>query len=604
VTDLAAAHPAGLWRSMTRLYRLLSAHRRRQFYFVMFLMLLGALGELAALGAVLPFLTLLASPGHWGHFAWLGHVVDRVAGGNPNHRLAAATMLFIALALIAGLLRLQLTWSSQSFVFQLGHELSVEIQRRTLLQPYAFHIGKNSSALIASLENVQRLVFDVLSPLMQAGTAIFISGFIVAALVYIDPFTAIVAAASLGLIYLILTAFTRRAVAMNSQLLSSAYDQRVKIVQESLGGIRDILIDSSQAVFVEAFRAIDRRWNSARVSTAFIATAPRYMIEALGMVLLALLANLLAGRPGGVGAAIPILGALALGAQRLLPLWQQVYTGWTVATGHASLVPPVLDLLELPLPAWVPRAAVEPLALRERIALEDVGFSYGGPRARALDSISLEIPRGSTVGLIGRTGSGKSTLADLLMGLLEPTHGRITVDGVPITGENRQRWWRSIAHVPQAIFLADDTIARNIAFGLAEEAIDINRMIDASAQAQLHEFVASLPDGYNTRIGERGVRLSGGQRQRLGIARAIYKGAPVMVLDEATSALDDATEAAVMNSIAKLGREGRTIIVIAHRTTTIARCDIVARLDNGRLVDVGSRAKLLGRARKRAVGDQ
>jgi ATP-binding cassette subfamily B protein len=237
---------------------------------------------------------------------------------------------------------------------------------------------------------------------------------------------------------------------------------------------------------------------------------------------------------------------------------------------------------------------VPPLPLRSQIRFDEVSFAYPSRGGAAVDRLSFDIRCGQRVALIGKTGSGKSTLADLLMGLLEPTEGRITIDGVPLTRENRRNWQRSIAHVPQAIFLADASIARNIGLGAAEEAIDLERVIEAATKAQLHQFVAGLPEGYETFVGERGIRLSGGQRQRLGIARAIYKQAPVLVLDEATSALDDATEAAVMQALDQLGSEGRTIILIAHRLSTVARADQVVRLEDGRLIQLGTYSEVVG----------
>jgi ATP-binding cassette subfamily B protein len=437
---------------------------------------------------------------------------------------------------------------------------------------------------------------------MQAGIAVFISLFIVIALILVDPFTALAAAAAFSLIYLLVSAATRRRLALNSEIIGSTWDERVKIVQESLGGIRDVIIDSSQAVYVDAFERVDDRFTVAKTNTAFIGAAPRFVIEALGMILIAILASVISAREGGFAGALPILGALALGAQRLLPLLQQIYVGWSLAAGNSSVLAQVLDLLRLPADEeGAAEKQAKPLPLGERISVEHVGFAYAGRRAPALQDVSFDIPRGCRVALIGRTGSGKSTLADLLMGLIEPGAGRITVDGVPLTRENRRSWQRSIAHVPQAIFLADASIARNIAFGVPPDAIDRKRVIAAGRKAQLDEFVAALPEGYDTHAGERGVRLSGGQRQRLGIARAIYKEASVLVLDEATSALDDATEAAVMQALDQLGDEGRTIIMIAHRLSTVSRAEIVVRLDNGRLAELGSYAEVVGGTPQRQV---
>jgi ATP-binding cassette subfamily B protein len=579
---------------MRELYGTLSPPRRRQFYLVLALMIAGAFAELATIGAVLPFLSLLADPHRIDRVPALVAAFDAIGAVSDHQRLIAATAVFVLLAVVSAAIRLQLAWSSNSFVFRLGHDFDLNILKRLLLQPYSFHINQNTSSLVAALEKVGVLVFNVLQQVMQAAIAVFISLFIIVALIMIDPFTALAAAAAFTAIYVLVSATTRRRLAANSAIIGGSWDERVKIVQESLGGIRDVIIDSSQAVYVDAFERIDNRFTNAKANTAFIGAAPRFIIEALGMVLIAVLAIVISSRQGGFAGALPILGALALGAQRLLPLLQQVYVGWSLAAGHSSVLSQVLDLLRLPIDEDHGDAAAHPLPLHDHIRVEHVSFAYDGRRAPALQDIALEIPKGRRVALIGKTGSGKSTLADLLMGLLEPGEGQITVDGVPLSRENRRNWQRSIAHVPQAIFLADASIARNIAFGVPADAIDHGSVVEAARKAQLDAFVDALPEGYDTHVGERGVRLSGGQRQRLGIARAIYKQAPVLVLDEATSALDDATEAAVMHALDRLGEEGRTIIMIAHRLSSISRADIVVRLDNGRLAELGSYAEVVG----------
>jgi ABC-type multidrug transport system fused ATPase/permease subunit len=438
------------------------------------------------------------------------------------------------------------------------------------------------------------LVFGVLLQLMRAVTAGFIALFIIAALVRIDPFTAAVAAVAFGLLYALVSLFTRKRLARNSAILGSAFEQRVQIIQESVGGIRDVIIDDSQAVYLEEFRKVDSRLTRAQATTAFMGTAPRFVIEAAGMVLIAALALAISGREGGLAQALPILGAVALGALRLLPLIQQLYTAWTNLAGQRSVTAQVIDLLELPVEAQSTSPA-QPLEFSRAITFDKVSFTYPSRSNPALQDIRLTIERGSRLALVGPTGSGKSTLADLLMGLLEPTAGTIAVDGVALTPTNRRSWQRGIAHVPQSIFLADTSIARNIAFGVPAADINMERVARAAATAQLAGFISGLPDGYETSVGERGVRLSGGQRQRLGIARAIYKDAPLLVLDEATSALDHDTEVAVIDALDRLGGEGRTIVIIAHRRSTVEHCDCVARLDNGRLVEAGKFADVFGR---------
>lgn len=558
-------------------------------------MLIGTVAEIATIGAVVPLLSLLA--GHSGQTLqiWTTGLFDALSTHGRDQQLIAASILFMAAAIAAGTLRLQLAWSTQNFALGLGHELAVEVQRRTLAQPYSYHVSRNSSEIIASLEKVQVLVFTVLLQLMQAVTAAFIALFIIVALVRIDPFTTGVAAVAFSAIYALVSAFTRKRLARNSTIIGTAYQQRVQIIQESLGGIRDVIIDGSQAVYLEEFRKIDLRFTDARKTTSFISTAPRFIIEASGMVIIASLALAISGREGSLAEALPILGAVALGAQRLLPLIQQLYNSWANFAGNRSVVAQVLDLLALPVEDPDPASDATTIGLQNRIAFDEVSFAYPGRHQPAVEDITLNVDRGSRVALVGPTGSGKSTFADLLMGLLEPSSGTITIDGVPLTRANRRAWRRGIAHVPQAIFLADTSIARNIAFGVPPEKIDMERVARAAEVAQLHGFIASLADGYETSVGEHGVRLSGGQRQRLGIARAIYKDAQVLVLDEATSALDHDTEAAVMQALDQLSGEGRTIVIIAHRPSTVEHCGLVARLKDGRIVDLGSFAEVLGK---------
>jgi ABC-type multidrug transport system fused ATPase/permease subunit len=306
------------------------------------------------------------------------------------------------------------------------------------------------------------------------------------------------------------------------------------------------------------------------------------------MIVIAGTALLMAGREGGLSTALPVLGALALGAQRLLPLLQQIYQGWTSLSGNRAVGAQVLNLLSLPIAQEKPAVSVTPLRFERCIQFEAVSFAYPARSRAALEDIDLTLPHGARIALIGRTGSGKSTLADLLMGLLEPTAGRITIDGVALTESTRRAWQQSIAHVPQSIFLADASIAHNIALGLPSEEVDMERVRAAAKCAQLDEHIESLPEGYLTAVGERGVRLSGGQRQRLGLARAIYKQAPVLVLDEATSALDHETEQAVMRALDELGREGQTIVIIAHRRSTLVGCDLIVRVEDGRVAEIGS----------------
>jgi ATP-binding cassette subfamily B protein len=324
----------------------------------------------------------------------------------------------------------------------------------------------------------------------------------------------------------------------------------------------------------------------------FIVASPRYVMEAIGMVLIAALAYGLSKQSGGVAAAVPILGALALGAQRLLPTLQQAYAAWANLAARQDSLADAIDLLKQDLPpeAWAPMPPA--MQFMESIRFRKVRFRYLDDGPWVIAGLDMTIPKRARVGFVGTTGSGKSTTIDLLMGLLTPTEGQIVVDGVPLTGERLLSWQRAIAHVPQSIFLIDASLVENIALGVPRTQIDMKRVKEAARQAQLANFVESLRDGYDTHVGERGVQLSGGQRQRVGIARALYKEASVLIFDEATSSLDNETEKAVMDAIESLNRD-ITILLIAHRLTTVKRCDLILELVHGKLAAQGSFEQLL-----------
>ena len=570
--------------TMRRLFAAMTPARRRHFYTLLVLMLAGAIAEFTTIASVVPFLAMLADPERAREFPLVGPALARFGAQTNWDMLVAAAALFTTVAIASALIRFRLVWSTHAFVFGFAHELAVDIHRRILSQSYIYHLQHGSTDLLSVLRKGEVLVFEVLLQVFYCATAILLSLFIVGALIAIDPATSLAAIGFIGLFYVLVTRFSRARLRANSQAFGRYIAQRVQIAQESVGGIRDIIIDGSKTQFVEAFAAADRKISQAHISNALIGSGPRYVIEAASLMLVAALALYLSSELG-LGAAVPILGALALGAQRLLPLVQQVYHAGATVAGHWLVTTDVLKALSLPV-ADEPKELPAPIGLAKEIRLEEVSFTYPGPRSPALQGVSARIPRGSRVAIVGRTGSGKTTLADLLMGLLEPSSGQISIDGVPLDRSTRASWQRSIAHVPQSAFLADATIARNIAFGARENEIDLDRVQTSAKNAQLDGFVAQLPDGYDTLVGERGIGLSGGQRQRLAIARAFYKDAPVVVLDEATSALDDQTEAAIVASLDAMAKQGRTIIVIAHRPTSIVNSDLIIRLHEGGLAEV------------------
>jgi ABC-type multidrug transport system fused ATPase/permease subunit len=578
---------------LARLWSDLPRRRRRQFRMILGLMVVSAFAEVASLGAVLPFLGVLAAPDR----IFSNHLVASAARffglQQPQQLLLPLTVIFAVLALAAGAIRMLLLWVSTRFTFAAGADLSMEVYRRTLYQPYRVHIARNSSEVISGITNkVGGTVLGVLLPLMTLiGSAMLLAA-IPVALIAIDPGVALVASAAFGGSYAVITWLSRRRLYHNSRRIADEQTRVIRALQEGLGGIREVLLEGAQPVFCDIYRKADQELRRAQGDNVFIAQSPRFAMEAVGMVLIAALAYGLTREANSAIGALPILGALALGAQRLLPALQQAFGAWALIAGSKAYLADTIALIEQPLPQTLQDAPPRPLQFQRAIEFCDVRFRYTSDGPWVLEGLAFTIPRGARVGVVGRTGSGKSTTLDLLMGLLEPTDGAVLVDGEPVTGVRCGGWQRLIAHVPQSIYLADTTIAQNIAFGILPERIDLRRVREVAHCAQIAEFIESRPEGYDAVVGERGVRLSGGQRQRLGIARALYKDASVLVFDEATSALDSATEQAVMRGIEALRRE-LTILMIAHRLTTVRHCDTIIELEHGRVAAQGPYAELL-----------
>ena len=582
----------GLRTLFKRLWRHLRPRRRHQFVLLAVLMVFSAFAEVVTLGAVLPFLGILTAPEQ----VWDNSVVRDFAEffgiTSPDDLLLPLTIAFAAAAIIAGAARLLLLWTETRLAYATGADISLEVYRRTLYQPYPVHVSRNTSEVIAGMMKVNGVVAGVLVPVPRLVSSVVLMLAITTALLVINPFIAIGAALGFGGSYVAITLLSRSRLRHNSERIAREQTRVVKAQQEGLGGIRDVLLDGTQQIFSDMYGRSDGPLRRAQGDNVFISQSPRFAMEALGMVVVAGLAYALSFRDAGLASAIPVLGALALGAQRLLPALQQTYDGWARFTGSHASLRDVIELLDQPLPAETSLPNPEPLQFKDSLRFEGVRFRYGDDGPWVLDGLDLTVPKGARVGFVGSTGSGKSTLLDLIMGLLEPSEGRVVVDGEPVSGERLRAWQRSIAHVPQAIFLSDTTWSENIAFGVAADAIDMTRVTEAARRAQIAEFIESGPEGYEAVVGERGVRLSGGQRQRIGIARALYKQASVFVFDEATSALDNTTEQSVMDSIDALDRE-LTILIVAHRLTTVQRCDTIVELEEGRMVAQGTYDELL-----------
>jgi ABC-type multidrug transport system fused ATPase/permease subunit len=562
---------------LRRLWQHISPRRRVQFSLLLVLMIFSCFAEILSIGAVLPFLAILMDPARVFAHSGAQPIIQVLGLTEPKQLLLPLTITFGLAALIAGAMRLLLLWASTRLSYAAGADLSISIYRRTLYQPYAVHVARNSSEIIDGISNKTGSAIYAITMVLNLISSSMMMLSILIALLSVDPVTALAAFGGFGLIYAFIIQLTRNRLLTNSQVIARESRSVIKSLQEGLGGIRDVLIDGSQAAYCQIYRNADQRLRRTQGVNSFINYGPRFAMEALGMLLIATLAFVLAQQSEGIAKAIPVLGALALGAQRLLPVLQLAYGSWSGILGSKASLQDALELLDQPLPDYADQPALKPLPFRRQISLKQLSFRYSPQTPWVLKNLDLTIAKGSRVGIIGVTGSGKSTLLDIVMGLLQPTKGVIEIDDQSITLGNYRAWQAHIAHVPQAIFLADSTIEENIAFGVPKEQIDRVLVKQAAQQAQIADIIETWPKQYQTFVGERGIRLSGGQRQRIGIARALYKQADFIIFDEATSALDNETEQAVMQAIEKLSGD-LTLLIIAHRISTLKNCTYIVEL--------------------------
>lgn len=590
-TDISSSY-----YSMTaRIWDHLSARRRFQLNGVLVLTLIASVAEILTIGTVLPFLTAMVNPEKITQISGLKPLLDDFGVRSPEELRLPLTILFCSGIAISGMVRLALVWFQSRLSGAIGADFSLRVYERTLYQPYTVHTSRNSSAIHAGIGKAQGLVGAIINPTLSLISQSLMLTAVVSFLFWIDPLIATIAIGGISSIYLVVMRTTRGILQRNSSIVATSFTGLSRAAIEGLGGIRDILIDGLQPVYARLFRRSSLPLAKAQASNSMMHATPRLAVESLSIILIAALAYAMSQSDEGLFGAIPTLGALAVTAQRVFPMVQGVYQSITTIRANRQSTLDALELLDQPMPpANSPRDDVCKLSFAKGVQLSNLAFRYASDSPAVLRNINLIIPKGSRVGFVGETGSGKSTLLDILMGLLDATEGSLIVDGVPVNSYRLRRAWQAhIAHVPQSIFLTDDSIAANIAFGVEPKSIDMQRVAQAAQRAQIASTVDRWTAGYETKIGERGVRLSGGQRQRIGIARALYKQADVLIFDEATSALDNATEAEVMRAIDSLDKD-LTIFMVAHRLTTLRGCDTIVELKDGRVARVGTYDEIIG----------
>ena len=543
----------------------MNSTRRWHLCFTLVLMVLASVAEIVTIGAVLPFLAIASN----GSPDLLGESAIDFLTLLHSDTLTAATIILCAAALVAAAIRLLLIRTIQRLIELFGHELAHAIFDGMLKETYADHLERSSSHYSSIITMVQDVVFGFIQPLMQGTISAFMAVTIAVLLVIISPFAATLGLLFFFFVYFVMNLFTSPKLNSHSKTIAKNTIHRAKIVQESFGGFRDIILDQSYDAVVGRFDAADTRYRRAKSVNNIISSSPRFVIEAIGIVVITLITWSLGRFGSDFQTAIPILGAMALGAQRMLPMVQSAWSGCTLAIGNRQLFNEVQAYASAPAPKSperLPRAS-----FKQNIVFDKVSYAY----ARGdfcLENISFQINKGEHLGISGITGSGKSTLVDLLLGLIEPIGGEIRIDQRKLSSDWRSAWHGCIAHVPQSIFLVDDSIAANITLGAQTDPLDQRKLENVVKASQLWSFIETLDAGLETSIGEDGIRISGGQRQRIGIARALYRNPDLLILDEATSALDDATETALFEAIDSLSID-MTVVSVAHRASTLSRCD-------------------------------
>lgn len=568
---------------------LLTPHERKRAGLLLLMALVMALLDVIGVASIMPFMAVLANPQLVESNVILATTYKSLGFTDPQQFLFfLGVFVFVLLVLSLGFKALT-TYAQLRFTLMREYSLGKRLVEGYLHQPYTWFLNRHSADLGKTiLSEVGTVIGSGLMPLMTLISQSVVAFALLALLLTVDPVLALTVGAVLGLAYAgmikLMSGFLSRIGAERIQ----ANQDRFTSVSEAFGAAKEVKVGGLEQAYISRFAAPAKTYARHKASALVVAQLPRFILEAIAFGGMLLVVLSLMVRSGGLATALPIIALYSFAGYRLLPALQQIYSSFS----QLLFVGPALDALHSDLmglkPAEQAHAAINGMPFKHSIQLDNIHFSYPNAAQPALMGINLSIPANSTIGLVGSTGSGKTTTVDLILGLLEAQEGTLTVDGQVINASNHRRWQKAIGYVPQHIYLADDSVAANVAFGVDSSKIDQAAVECAARIANLHDFVVNeLPQGYATAVGERGVRLSGGQRQRIGIARALYHNPQVLILDEATSALDNLTEQAVMEAVNNLGHK-ITIILIAHRLSTVRQCEQIYLLEKGQVKAQGT----------------
>ncbi len=564
------------------------------------LALFSAALQVLSVAAVMPFLAVAADPTQINQVDSLFRLQQIFGSHNSNAFLIALGVIALLLLVVSNASMAVYSWAQTRYCLGCIHSLGMRLLQLYASTPYVFYLSRNSADLTKNiLTEADQVATGVIMPVLDIFARGLFAIAIVCLLIFVDPLLATIVATFLGGAYLAIFVMVRLKLIALGESRLIANTARFKALNEFFGAIKAIKILGNEAVFIRHFEGPSARYCRNRSHALIIAQLPRYFLEILAFGGILLIAIYLIDRDNGFQEILPILGTYAFAGYRLMPSLQQIFNGFTMITFHKAALRNMNHEINDATCARQRAVAYSSLEFNDAgntlsfpaiIELNDVTFTYPGANTASLSDINIKIEPNTTIGFVGKTGAGKTTVVDLILGLLVPQSGEIRVGGVLLSSENIAAWKLNFGYVPQRIYLTDDTVASNIGLGVPQTKIRMDAVRTAAEIANIDQFVSEeLPQGYETVIGEHGVRLSGGQQQRIGIARALYHDPDILVFDEATSALDNETEAAVMEAMQRLAGK-RTILIVAHRLSTVQFCDIVYEMDGGKIIASNSPA--------------
>ncbi|WP_428024982.1 ABC transporter ATP-binding protein [Arcobacter sp.] len=573
-----------------QIWLLFNPHEKKRVFQLLFLMIIMAFVEIIGIGSIMPFLAVLGNPETIETNKYLNSIYNFFNFQDKNSFLVVLGCFAFLMLLISAIVRSVTSYAKFRFSNLRRHSLGQKLLKNYLHRPYSFFLSKNSSEITkVILSETDLAISQSILPSLNVLTYSILSVGLIGFLVMVDPVLAMILALVVGGFYIMMYIFVRKYITKIGQKRDKANSKRFKITSETIWGIKDLKILGREKIYLNNFKKPSYEFSNYQLISQTLGEIPQFLVEVIAFgALLTIALYALITNEVDIGTLLPVLGLYSLGALKLKPAVQNVYKSLSSMKFGISAVNNIINDLHVTIDNINLNNDNKRLQLKKELQLQNLEFIYPNTKISVLKNINIQIQANTTIGIIGTTGAGKSTLLDIILGLLTPTEGKIIIDKKELTKHNIRQWQNAIGYVPQNIFLSDDTITSNIAFGIEKENINMEQVEQVAKMAQVHEFINKLEQGYDTIIGERGVRLSGGQRQRLGIARALYHNPDLLVLDEATSALDNQTEGEVMKAINSMSGS-KTIIMIAHRLSTVEKCDKIIKLENGAIVESKNR---------------